>query len=429
MISAELPDQGLIFWPVGTGDSTTIVIDDSHVVQIDIHDMAKAADDEPIVAAVVDRLVDVLPERDGKPYLSLFALTHADQDHCLGFADLLDRVTIGELWASPRLWREYEEEGVALCDDAAAFHAEAERRVAATRKAVRQGSKPKSGDRIRIIGYDTNQPDYPYADLPTEYLSRPGQAITTIDGEDMADSFEAFIHAPFKDDCAGARNETSLAMQIVLRDEIDKEGHALFFGDLAHDTIMKIFDYSESHERPERLAWDVLLAPHHCSKKVMYVPENGRDVLKRDVLDALERHASETAIVVASSKEFPASNNPGDNPPHIIARNRYEEIVESVLCTGEEPSVDAPQPIVFAVSESGLARVSSDTLEEATARLSKALMERGLTGGVLARLARRFDYGSRVVRPRDSGLERARQAIRAARGDDAAPQQPVGFGR
>jgi len=59
MTSTQLPDQGLVFWPVGTGDSTTIVIDDEHVVQVDLHDMATADDDGAIVVAVVDRLVEV----------------------------------------------------------------------------------------------------------------------------------------------------------------------------------------------------------------------------------------------------------------------------------------------------------------------------------------------------------------------------------
>ncbi len=44
----------------------------------------------------------------------------------------------------------------------------------------------------------------------------------------------------------------------------------LLFGDLAHDTIMKIFDYSEYYDREQYLSWDLLLAPHHCSKRVMY---------------------------------------------------------------------------------------------------------------------------------------------------------------
>jgi len=105
---SELPSRGVVFWPVGTGDSTTVIVDDEVVLQVDLHDMAKADDDNNPEVPVVDRLADALPQVDGKPYLAVFALTHADKDHCLGFADLLGQVQIGELWSTPRLrelWR------------------------------------------------------------------------------------------------------------------------------------------------------------------------------------------------------------------------------------------------------------------------------------------------------------------------------------
>jgi beta-lactamase superfamily II metal-dependent hydrolase len=102
MTVSGVPRRGIMFWPVGTGDSTTIVIDDDHVIQVDLHDMAQADLDGAVVMPVVDELAACLPKRDGRPYLAVFVLTHADQDHCRGFADLLEAVTIGELWATPR---------------------------------------------------------------------------------------------------------------------------------------------------------------------------------------------------------------------------------------------------------------------------------------------------------------------------------------
>jgi beta-lactamase superfamily II metal-dependent hydrolase len=430
MTSTSLPAQGLVFWPVGTGDSTTIVIDAEHVVQVDLHDMAMADDDEAVVAAVVDRLVEVLPQRNGKPYLAAFILTHADQDHCLGFGDLLDKVTIGELWATPRLWREYTDKDLPLCADAEAFHKEAKRRVAATETAVAIGRTPASGDRIRVVGYDTDHDKHAYSDLPNEYLSYPGEAVSTIDGDDVTDHFEAFIHAPFKDDCAAERNDTSLALQITLTDDDGRDGHALLLGDLAYETIKKIFEYSEYAERPERLAWEVLLAPHHCSKKVMYVTEGGQEVLKQDVLDLLERHASEPAVVVVSSAEFPPSNKVGDNPPHLLARSRYEEIASEVICTGEYPESDVPRPLVFVVGDGGFAVAD---LEDSTTEIvgKSAISSRAAVGiGILAALA-----GTAIARRRAAGnanhprgLGQIRQAVATARGDDAAPQQAVGFG-
>ena len=60
----------------------------------------------------------LLPEDDGKPSLAVFVLTHPDEDHCLGFKDLLKRVKIGEIWFTPRVFREYSKD---LSDDAKAF--------------------------------------------------------------------------------------------------------------------------------------------------------------------------------------------------------------------------------------------------------------------------------------------------------------------
>jgi len=433
MTSTPLPTRGIVFWPVGTGDSATIVIDDDHVVQVDLHAMALADEDDAVVAAVVDRLVDVLPQRDGKPYLAAFILTHADLDHCLGFADLLDKVTIGELWATPRLWREYTEKDVPLCEDAAAFHREAKRRVGATEKAEAAGRKPSSGDRVRVVGYDTESSAHAYSDLPDEYLSYPGHAVLTVDGDDVSDRFEAFIHAPFKDDCAAERNDTSLALQIMLKDDVGRAGHALLLGDLAYETIKKIFEYSEYHNRPERLAWEILLAPHHCSKKVMYVVEDGKEVLKQDVLDLVDRHAAATAVVVVSSAPFPASNKAGDNPPHLLARARYEEIVDDVICTGEYPDQAAPRPAVFGIGDEGfvLLDVEDVTAEAAAVGKSLSLRPAATGAGILAALAGTVIAQRRAARDATAarGLGQVRQAVASARGDEATPQQVVGFGR
>ena len=64
-MSAEqvLAARGAVFWPVGNGDSTTIVVDETVLLQIDLHDMAKADDEETPEIAVVDQLVDALPIR------------------------------------------------------------------------------------------------------------------------------------------------------------------------------------------------------------------------------------------------------------------------------------------------------------------------------------------------------------------------------
>ncbi|MFM9584149.1 ComEC/Rec2 family competence protein [Streptomyces caniscabiei] len=431
MVEAELPEQGVVFWPVGTGDSTTIALGNGLVVQVDLHDMKAADEDDAVVAAVIDRLADTLPKQPGgeTPYLALFALTHADKDHCGGFGDLLDSpIHIGEIWATPRLWRELDED-TPMCPDAQLFHDEVERRVQATLKAVKAGKEPDSGDKVRIIGYDDDRDQHSYAELPDAYFTTPGNPITTVDGTDVSDRFEAFVHAPFRGDCAGERNDTSLALQLKLTAEDGTEGRILLLGDLAYPTIKKILDYSESHDRTERVEWDVLLSPHHCSKKVMYAPgEDGVEELKQDILDQLKAYARPDARVIASARPFRPSDKSGDNPPHRLAREAYEKSVTDlpVLCTGEHPTEDDPRPVVFALEPGlGLDLVATGELVEKSAVLT------GGRGALLAALGvtRSVPSAQAVADlPQPRGIEAGREAVRQARGDEAVPATSVGFG-
>lgn len=434
-IESGLPARGLVFWPVGNGDSTTVVVGGDVVLQVDLHDMSKADDDANPEVAVIDELVAALPTVDGEPYLAVFALTHADKDHCLGFADLLTKVRIGELWSTPRLWREFNDPDAAdPCADAIAFREESERRIEATRAALAAGGAPDSGDRIVVIGYDDEHSDHPYDDLPDEYKSWPGHSITTLDAHDCTGEFEAFIHAPFSDDCAAPRNETSLAMQVTLTDESGVTGTALLFGDLAHDTVMKIFDRSEYFDSAQYLQWDLLLAPHHCSKKVMYQPdEAGTEQQQDDVLDAMQRHARPGSVIVSSSNAFPPTDEPGANPPHRMAADRYEEIADDLICTMSWGDEAKPQPVVFGVDAAGAGVLSVDAVAD-TAALRAAAFS-GVGGR--SRLAAVTKAASTVARnlptstntTTRSGADRVRAAIEADRGDSKAPDTPVGFGR
>jgi hypothetical protein len=433
MTSTNLPHRGFVFWPVGNGDSTTLVVDDRLVIQIDLRDMLSADDEDSVMAPVIDRLDELLPRVNGKPHLAVFALTHGDNDHCCGFGRLLDSdIVIGELWATPRMWRELAQRDQ-LVDDAERFHDEALRRVRATLRALSAGEKPASGDRIRIIGYDDDRNDHEYAGLPDEYFTFPGQVIAMLDGVDVSDRFEAFVHAPFRDDCAGERNETSLAMQITLRSDDGTEGHLMLLGDLSYVTLKKIFDYSEFHDRPERLAWDVMLAPHHCSKKVMYEEDAaGNEVLRRDLLDQFERHATSNAHIVASSRRFRTSDSDGDNPPHLLARDRYEEIVpNAVICTSEYPSSDRPAPVVFGLTpRTGVELVDPPTLQEASrnAEARKVAGEPSNLLVVLAGLAAGAAGAWLAQKASQRGTPAVRRALERTRGTDAAPTSTVGFG-
>ncbi len=376
-----LPDQGFVFWPVGSGDSTTIVINDGHVMQVDLRQMEVSADEDDPHAPVVELLEKLLPEKDGKPYLAAFVLTHPDQDHCQGFADRLNQVSIGEIWLAPRVLSEFDED---LCDDAQKFKDEAQRRI----EQARSGNT-ESGDRVRIIGYADILNEDDYEGFPEEMLTVPGNEVTEIDGEGLSSAFRAFVHAPFKEDAEAERNDTSIALQVTLKTE-DASCRALLLGDLSNPTVNQIFSRSNEAD----LEWNVLLAPHHCSKTVMYVAnDDGNDVFDSELMSKIEDAGGECRYIVSSSEPIPSRNQSGDNPPHAKAKNRYEEVVEPghFLCTQERPSEDEPEPIVVRLSAEGC---DLDPVTESDANLS---------GSVSA-------------------------AIIGARGIDTPPTRQVGFG-
>ncbi len=328
----ELPEQGIVFWPVGNGDSTTIVVDSESCLQVDLNHLEKTDDDKDASWAVIDELVERLPKVNSRPYLAAFALTHPDQDHCRGFLELLEKVDVGELWFTPRIFREYKKD---LCDDAAEFKKEAERRVKET---IEASGDPGSGNRVRIFGYTELMEEDEFMDFPKDRLTVPGNEVSVIDEMDVSDRFQAFVHAPFKDDDAGERNDTSLGMQITLFDGSYKL-RALLLGDLSYPIINRIFDVSEADD----LAWNVLLAPHHCSKGVMYWKDDNDDEeeLKKHIVEEIDKASQEPNCVVSSSNSVPSSNKPGDNPPHAKAKTQYETVTDSFLCT-----MDQDEPIV-----------------------------------------------------------------------------------
>jgi len=386
-MSIEFPKKGFIFWPVGNGDSTTIVVDDETVIQVDLNNLSESNEDDDPHTPISDELINNLPEVDSNPYLSVFALTHPDQDHCRSFQDLLKDVTIGELWFSPRVFREYKKD---LCDDAKAFKEEAERRI---ERMIEDGDSVDSGDRVRIIGYDDLLEEDEFEGFPDDKLTIPGNDITEIDGEDFSDVFRAFVHAPFKDDSSGERNAASLAFQITLT-ESEQTGKALLLGDHAYPTVNRIFTVSESDD----LEWNIFLAPHHCSKSVMYWKEEDEDEesLKQDILDLIEENASSPGYIVASSEPIPTSNQSGDNPPHAKAKNRYQEIVpDDFFCTQEHLNEDNSQPVVFDFDENGFRYVEPEDSDEQ----DEGQSEKGLGAAVIG-----------------------------TQGTDEPPKQQVGFG-
>ena len=337
----ELPEVGLVAWYVGAGDSLTLLTGQEGdgaelLVQVDLNDLAVADDDADPHVPIVQQLVEILPVMDGRPYLAAFVLTHPDEDHCRGFKKLLhdEDVLIGELWMTPRIFEEYKTE---LCEDAKAFREEADRRLD-----VLSDGEAGSGDRLRVVGraelFELGQ----LQALPEEARSAIGSSTTLVDGWDLEGTFEAGFHGLPDVDENTDRNDTSLVTRVTLSAE-GCEQRILFLGDLAHESLGSVLENSTGDE----LDFDVLVAPHHCSKRALFDDDNNE---VGDVVDGLSDRAADEAWMVASSSPIPSTDSKGADPPHRLAWDKYGKIFgpDRQVCTGEHGGEDSPDPVIFA---------------------------------------------------------------------------------
>ena len=263
-----MTDASITFYPVDNGDTTLIRLADETDIVIDCN--IRANDDDEQHYDVHDRLLDDIDkDADGRPHISAFILTHPDLDHCRGFQSAFytgppseysddDKnnglILINELWTTPQPFSEEDD----LSEDAEAFRKEAERRMELHKSGDDRRNEP--GNRLRIIG-STESDDL--QDLK-DIVLYPGDEVDEIDG-DTKDDFSFFIHAPFKADIDsddGERNNTSIVLQA--RFTVDGFADAclvILGGDANYRVWERIVEQSDD----DTLAWDLLLAPHHCS--------------------------------------------------------------------------------------------------------------------------------------------------------------------
>lgn len=355
-----MPDHTITYFPVGNGDTSLIKLADKTTFVIDLNVTEAASDEDDLARYDVHGhlLREMRSDADGRPHTDGYCLSHPDQDHVRGFATVFytgdpskyadkdkraGRIIIDELWFAPRVFSPWEEKD--LSDDAKAFKAEAERRIAVYRKDKAEGAKP--GNRIRIIGY-TDNPDLKGLEA---LIVVPGTSINVINGSTKQD-FSFFVHAPFKgdtDDKDKGRNETSIVLQARFTvDGVAAAALAFFGGDAPCTVWEDIIDRSEA----STLAWDLLLAPHHCSWTFFSELPSEENKPSPKILGFLKNHKRKGAFVVSSSKPI---KNDDDNPPHYQAAERYREAVgkDRFFCTGEHPNERRPLPIYFRMTKNG----------------------------------------------------------------------------
>lgn len=343
----------LRFFPVNNGDTTLIQADD-YVVLTDINYRDACTDDTHEAYDFAPELREACRQAQDGHALDVFVLTHPDKDHLGGAAKLLHMgspgaydpdgsnslIFVREIWVSPyALNPGYE------TDISRPVLQEIRRRNRL--RGTPEGTR--DGNRLKVLSANGG-----------ELTGRLGQALEWRLLAPTAQ--EASIAPPNPQDPDAPRpssNDSSLVMRWTLRCG-QAQGRVLLGGDAGVDVWERIWrDYKAT---PDVLRWDVLLAPHHCSRSPMARKddETGEYTYSIAALSALGQVEGD-GFVVSSSKPVKRDD---DNPPSWEAKQRYLDIlrrtnsqdVERRFLNPESHNIGKPSPVVFELSEAGLIR-------------------------------------------------------------------------
>jgi hypothetical protein len=367
------------FFPVGNGDMTLVSLGDSAGTTILIDCNIRAAADDPkdptrdVAADLRQRLKT---DKKGRPYVDVFLSSHPDKDHMTGLrkhfylgapADYGDdskpaaekRIVIREVWSSPIVFRRASTEHK-LCDDAVAFNTEAKRRVKFARDQKFTGIG--DGNRILVLGEDE---DGKTDDL-TSILVKVDETFDKVNGAQNA-LFNARLLAPLPaadDDDAEAmgKNHSSVILNMELADDDARETVKNYLATGDAEVLIWEKLWEKHKKKPEFLAYDILLSPHHCSWHSLSYDSRSEKGDKAKVCEAAKSALSQVragGTIIASS--CPIKDDECDPPSH-AAKLEYEGIVKKqkgeFLCLGELPTEEAPAPLEFSIGDGALSRVA-----------------------------------------------------------------------
>jgi len=348
----------MTFYPLGCADCCRIDLENGKKLLFDYADMRNPDDKFDLRWDLPGDLRRDL-ESAKRNYYDIVAFTHLDEDHYKGASDFFwlehdkkyqddKRIKITTLWVPAAILTETGPDN----EEARIIQRETQHRFKAG-KGIRVFSRPerlrewcvknkiKLEDRIGLI-CDAGR-------LAPEFTKEN-------------DGVEFFVHSPFarrlNDREVEDRNNDSLVMQAVFVVNA-VETKALLMADVDHTVIADIVEITRDvKKRPERLEWDIMKLPHHCSYKAIG-PEKGDDKTKPvdQVKWLCETQREENSMIVSTSDPIPVKGSEEDKddyPPHREAANYYKEVVgdDNFLVTMEFPRKSSPKPIVIKIDGS-----------------------------------------------------------------------------
>ncbi|MHB0767049.1 ComEC/Rec2 family competence protein [Bradyrhizobium sp. 1.29L] len=348
---------------VDNGDMVLFETESGRRILTDIN-IREAADDEDDDTPNVGKQLRNKLDRDdeGRLFVDGFLNTHPDADHIRGLVKHFhlgdpstwvkadDKIIIREMWSSPIVFRraKAKDEDHVLCADAETWRDEARRRA----NRFKKERTAEDGNRILILGEDV---DGKTDDL-TEILVKVDEVFSKICGVQDT-SFEARLLAPMPADDEAeeevlTKNNSSVIMRLDLKVSKVTQGRFLLGG----DAEVAIWDriWERNKKWPERLQYDVLTAPHHCSWHSLSYDswsEKGENAKVSEPARSALGQPLDGALIVASSKTIKDDKN---DPPCIRAKREYIDILDRVKgefkCVADSPGDD---PLAIEVTSAG----------------------------------------------------------------------------
>lgn len=314
----------------------------------DLNHCVSAEDDDDILD-----IAEPLREACSDARLHLFVLTHPDQDHLRNFTEIFHlgspgehnpnpksgvaKILVEEIWCSP-----YAINGAYETETSKPVLKEIKRRNALAGTA--EGGK--DGNRLCVM--DTAG-------------STSGSLVDGISWELLGPTpEEADIPKPKEGEAPPSSNGSSLIIRWAVTVD-DNVNNVLLGGDAPVEVWERV--WAENEETPGRLAWHVLVAPHHTSRHCLgWKDANDKFHFSDAAVAALsEQHGS--GWIVSSSR---AVVDDDDDPPSHCAKQKYLEILAAggkvddgvksrFVCTDEYDD-GKPGHIVFQFTRNGPAK-------------------------------------------------------------------------
>jgi hypothetical protein len=346
----------ITFYPLGNADCCFIELENGKNLLFDYAHCKDFEDENDLRVDLKTEITDRINSKE-KNYFDIVAFTHADDDHIRGFSDLFyleyakkyqndERIKINELWVPAAVICEK-----GLKDEGRILQAEARYRLK-NKSGIRVFSRPSVlKDWFESEGLEIDE----HSDLFVD----AGKVVPNLSL--TSDNFEVFVHSPFAyrtDDEVIDQNTGSIVAQCVFSKNTNIT-KLILAADTPYENWIDIVNITKSHNREERLEWDIIKLPHHCSYLSLN-NEKGKD--KTDPVEEVKwlfEQGQDSAKIISTSKEIPTEDT--EQPPHRQAANYYKDAAKGIngefLVTMEFPKSSKPEPLVVNIDDDGATTV------------------------------------------------------------------------